>query len=160
MKNSGIEWTHHTFNAWIGCRKVSPACKHCYAETLTNRFGGDFAGTRRLTTDAYWRQPIQWNREAEKSGTRPRVFCASLADVFEDWDGHIHDAKGEIVWHEAAGLTLDMDAVRDRLFDLIIDTPYLDWLLLTKRPENIWDMWPKLFDGKGDVVRPRMENVS
>lgn len=159
VKNSNIEWTDHTFNPWIGCQKVSPACKHCYAETLVNRFGGDFAGTRRLTTDAYWRQPLKWNSEAEKSGTRPRVFCASLADVFENWDGHIHDSKGEVVWHEAAGETLDMNAIRDRLFDLINETPHLDWLLLTKRPENIWDMWPKFFDAHGDVIRPNIKNV-
>lgn len=169
VKNSNIEWTDHTFNPWIGCQKVSPACKHCYAETQVNRFGGHFSAIRRITTDAYWKQPLRWNREAGlykwgaerygKTPRRPRVFCASLADVFEKWDGHIHDSQGEVVWHEAAGETLDMDAIRDRLFDLIRETPNLDWLLLTKRPENIRDMWPKFYDQHGDVIRYPMPNV-
>ncbi len=148
-ENSKIEWTDHTFNPWMGCTKVSPACKHCYAERdMDHRYGkvrwGD-KGTRVLTSEENWRKPLRWNREAGEKGIRYRVFCASLADVFEDWQGHIHDSKGEIVWHEAAGETLDMNAIRYRLFDLIDATPNLDWLLLTKRPENITRMWPKKF---------------
>lgn len=162
-ENSKIEWTDHTFNPWMGCTKVSPACKNCYAERdMDHRYGKvqwGPNGTRVVTGEDNWRKPIRWNREANEKGVRYRVFCASLADVFEDWKGHIHDSKGEIVWHEAAGETLDMNAIRDRLFDLINDTPYLDWLLLTKRPENIWDMWPKFYDANGDVVRHKMNNV-
>jgi len=156
MKDTKIEWATHTFNPWIGCQKVSPGCKFCYAETLVNRFGGDFAKVRRITTDAYWQQPIQWNREAEKSGTRPRVFCASLADVFEDWTGPIHDSKGNRLANDFNGAfrpiqRLDvsltsMNDVRKRLFELIDQTPNLDWLMLTKRPENIWNMWPRKRD--------------
>lgn len=151
MKDTKIEWATHTFNPWIGCQKVSSACKFCYAETLVNRFGGDFAKVRRITTDAYWQQPIQWNREAEKSGTRPRVFCASLADVFEDWDGPIHDSKGNRLANDFNGafrpiqrLDVSLTSVNDvrkRLFWLIDETPNLDWLLLTKRPENIRSMY-------------------
>lgn len=79
-------------------------------------------GTRSVTSDAYWRQPIRWNKQAESEGVRRRVFCASLADVFED---------REELW-----------LWRANLFDLIDETPNLDWLLLTKRPENILKMWP------------------
>ena len=118
--NSKIEWTTHTFNPWWGCTKVSEACKHCYAETWAKRVGQDVWGpkpNRRVMSDSHWKQPIKWNREAAGLADRPRVFCASMADVFEDRD--------ELVAH------------RRRLFNLIEETSNLDWLLLTKRPENV-----------------------
>lgn len=129
--NSKIEWTTHTFNPWWGCTKVSEACKHCYAETWAKRVGQDIWGPkpdRRQLSDAHWRQPLKWNRDAEDLKDRPRVFCASMADVFEDRD--------------------ELVPLRARLFDLIEATPNLDWLLLTKRPQNVkamarWDQdWP------------------
>lgn len=130
-KHSKIEWTHHTFNPWWGCTKVSEACKHCYAETWARRVGSRVWGPkaeRRFFSDSHWKQPLGWNREAEVFGERRRVFCASMSDVFED--------RPELQSH------------RERLFDLIEETPYLDWLLLTKRPKNISRMarwttdWP------------------
>lgn len=125
-ENSAIEWTHHTHNPWVGCTKVSPGCKHCYAERdMDKRRGfarwGDH-GTRVVTSDANWRKPLAWDRKAREAGERHRVFCASLADVFEDRE--------------------DLIGPRERLFDLISDTPHLDWLLLTKRPENLEAMLP------------------
>jgi protein gp37 len=119
MKNSSINWTHHTFNPWQGCSKVSTGCTHCYAESLSNRWGKDIWGpgkARQRTSLAYWKQPIAWNKEASASGERKRVFCASMADVFDEAVPNL--------W-------------RFDLFDLIEKTPHLDWLLLTKRPENI-----------------------
>jgi protein gp37 len=124
MKNSSIEWTHHTFNPWIGCAKVSPGCANCYAETLMHKRLGRVQwgvnGTRVRTSDAYWRQPFKWNREAMDAGVRQRVFCASLADVFEDRP--------------------ELRPWRTHLFAMIQHTPHLDWLLLTKRPENVIEM--------------------
>ncbi len=129
--NSKIEWTTHTFNPWWGCTKISEACKNCYAETWAKRVGQDVWGPkpdRRLMSDNHWKQPLKWNREAEGAGVRPRVFCASMADVYEDRDELIPE--------------------RERLFDLIEATPNLDWLLLTKRPQNVLKMsrwstdWP------------------
>lgn len=121
---SKIQWTTHTFNPWIGCHKVSAECKHCYAEVETfarrerarglELWGVDAA--RHVTSDANWRKPIAWDRAAEKAGERHRVFCASMADVFED--------RPELV------------KPRRRLWHLIEETPQLDWLILTKRPEN------------------------
>lgn len=131
-KNSHIEWTDHTFNPWWGCVRVSPACKHCYAESLATRFGHDVwgvDGARRFLTEANWAQPLKWNAAAQAAGKRARVFCASMADVFED--------------------RRDLDAERLRLWALIAATPWLDWLLLTKRPEAIsalapWgSKWPR-----------------
>lgn len=123
-ENSKIEWTDHTFNPWIGCTKVSPGCDHCYAESLSKRYGwvewGPH-GERKRTSDANWRKPRQWAKAARGTGKRPRVFCASLADVF--------DNQVPPEW-------------RGDLFDLIAATPELDWLLLTKRPENIARMFP------------------
>lgn len=122
-KDSKIEWTDHTFNPWWGCTRVSPGCAHCYAETTGHRFGVEWGKgkTRRPASEKYWREPIEWNRDAELAGIRSRVFCASMADVFD---------------HEAPV------GSRVRLWALIRATPWLDWLLLTKRPENILGMLP------------------
>ena len=121
-ENSKIEWTDHTFNPWEGCQKVGPGCDHCYAETRNARFAGGTAinwgpgAPRRRTSVANWRKPLAWNANHDhffaEHGRRQRVFCASLADVF---DNAVPDA-----WR--------MD-----LFKLIADTPHLDWLMLTKR---------------------------
>ncbi len=124
-KNSQIEWTHHTFNPWWGCTKVSPACDNCYAELWAKRVGQQIWGAdapRRLFNEAHWREPLLWNEEAHLSGRRARVFCASMADVFER--------------------RAELNDQRIRLWALIQRTPWLDWLLLTKRPQNIGGMVP------------------
>jgi protein gp37 len=123
--NSKIQWTDHTFNPWIGCTKVSPGCANCYAETEDKRRGWTPQGwgkgkERKPTSRAYWKQPYKWNAEAKKSGTPAKVFCASLADVFDP------EVPGE--WRKA-------------LFDTITDTPHLIWQLLTKRPEVALDFY-------------------
>jgi protein gp37 len=131
-KNSKIEWTHHTFNPWWGCTRVSEACVHCYAESWSKRLGKSLWGPkaqRRFFGDKHWSEPVKWNEEAKAVGKRARVFCASMADVFEK--------RGEL------------DQWRSELWQLIHDTPDLDWLLLTKRPELVNEMvpwteqWPK-----------------
>ncbi len=127
MENSSIPWTDHTFNPWIGCARVSPGCEHCYAETLMEtrykRVSWGPGGTRVKTSPANWKKPRQWNARADALGIRYRVFCASLADVFE--------SRPELVpW-------------RDELHQLIRDTPNLDWLVLTKRPEIAADYYQR-----------------
>ena len=125
MENSKISWTDHTFNPWWGCVHVSPGCDHCYAETWANRYNPGLwgvDGTRRLFGDNHWNAPVKWNAAAEKAGVRARVFCASMADVFESRD--------------------DVFEARLRLWELIHRTPWLDWMLLTKRPENIMARLP------------------
>lgn len=122
MENSTIEWTHHTFNPWRGCSRVSEGCRNCYAEKMSKRNPsvlGEWGthGTRVIASEAQWKLPLKWNRQAAQDGARRRVFCASMADVFED--------RPELI------------EPRKRLFNLIMETPHLDWLLLTKRPENI-----------------------
>jgi protein gp37 len=124
-KNSDIEWTHHTFNAWWGCDKVSPACVNCYAETWAKRTGFDIWGktsVRRVFGESHWKEPVKWNLEAGKRGVKERVFCSSMADVFEDRP--------------------ELKAEREKLWELIKSTPNLIWLLLTKRPQNILKMAP------------------
>lgn len=130
MKNTSIEWCDHTFNAWEGCTKVSPGCANCYAEARNNRYhaGKNWGpgAPRMIRSDAYWKEPLKWNKEAAdldvqyKRGNfnphvRPRVFCSSLADWLDE-EGPIEQ--------------------RVRLLKLIHDTPNLDWLLLSKRPQN------------------------
>ncbi len=120
-ENSKIEWTDHTFNAWIGCTAVSAACDFCYAEALTDRYGlvewGPHADRRR-TSAANWAKVRRWNRAAADGGKRAKVFCSSLADVFDN--------------HKSI-----LPKWREDLWCLIEETPNLDWLLLTKRPQNI-----------------------
>jgi protein gp37 len=121
---SKIEWTDHTFNPWIGCQKVSPGCDRCYAESMSKRYGWTEwgpHGERKRTSEANWKLPLRWAKAARESGKRPRVFCASLADVF--------DNQAPKQW-------------RDDLWWLILNTQELDWLLLTKRPQNIREMLP------------------
>jgi protein gp37 len=165
MAETTIEWASYTFNPWSGCTKVSPGCANCYAEVNYSvkmrgvKWGPN--GNRIVASDAYWKQPLKWDREAlnaTSGGVRPRVFCASLADVFEDWHGRMLDSKGRVLYWDQDDQTLcatenehddtyrntaTMSDFRRRLFDLINQTPNLDWLLLTKRPENITRMWPR-----------------
>lgn len=89
MENSKIEWTEHTFNPWLGCTKISAACDFCYAESWALRYGfGDlWQGNRRRTSARTWNQVLKWNKAAPLTPgwpKRPRVFCASLADVFDN----------------------------------------------------------------------------
>jgi protein gp37 len=167
-ENTAISWTDHTFNPWIGCTKVSPGCANCYAATQDNlrKWTPDGWGKgkpRKRTSEGNWKDPLKWNRDVTRKhfqqvelrdGTihrgyidrikalqllesdiiaagpaRPRVFCASLADWLDD--------EVPIEWL--------MD-----LLDLIRRTPHLDWLLLTKRPQDfharlqtILDLIPK-----------------
>ena len=125
-RDSAIEWTTHTFYAWWGCTKVSPACRGCYAEGIGKWLWPDPlwgpGADRRMLGDANWKQPLAWDRKAGQAGTRARVFCSSMSDVFED--------------------RRDLDPARERLWALIAATPNLDWLLLTKRPEAVARLVP------------------
>jgi protein gp37 len=165
-ETTGIAWTDATFNPWWGCTKVAAGCQSCYADAFSKRTGRAVwgpNGTRIKTSEKNWREPVKWNREAERAGMRKRVFCASMADVFEDWAGRIlthekEDGQNCVAWWRSdigvcrAGQTTPgcvmgerlatMDDMRADLFKLIDATPWLDWLLLTKRPENIGRMWP------------------
>jgi protein gp37 len=129
-RQTAIAWADATFNPWLGCLRVSPACDHCYAAALAKRTGRRDSHGRDLwhpradrvrTRPAYWAQPIAWNRAALAAGIRRRVFCASMADVF--------DNKPPQAW-------------RADLWALIRATPALDWLILTKRPQNAPAMLP------------------
>lgn len=184
-ENSSIEWCSHTFNPWSGCT-------NCYAEINYSvkmrgvKWGPQ--GNRIVAAESMWKQPLKWDRLAHdaqswasanstRDAERPRVFCASLADVFEDWQGPMLNAKDERLCvgphDEWLGMSaesqkmeerrelrqteshwLSMDNVRSRLFETIRYTPNLDWLLLTKRPENVQRMiceagigaeWPSSF---------------
>ena len=122
---TGIEWTDHTFNPWWGCTRISPACQHCYAETFAARFkvGWGVGAERRPASAKVWSGPLKWNAAAQKAGKRARVFCASMADVFEE--------------------RAELDPLRERLWALIAATPWLDWQLLTKRIDFVHTMVPR-----------------
>ncbi|MFN5515037.1 MAG: DUF5131 family protein [Cyanobacteriota bacterium] len=124
-QQSPIEWTDHTFNPWWGCTKVSAGCAHCYAEAFSNRYGHSVWGPeaeRRFFGEKHWQEPLRWNSAAQQARQRAKVFCASMADVFED--------------------NPKLNPEREKLWRLIQQTPWLDWQILTKRPENILQMSP------------------
>lgn len=128
--DSSGSWWDFTFSPWWGCEKVSAACKHCYAEATDSCKGPYLAGLsgqpptkhwgrdapRLFMSEERWKEPLAWDRKAQRDGRRYRVFCASMCDVFEDRD--------ELVTH------------RDRLWEIAAETPHLIWQVLTKRPEN------------------------
>lgn len=182
-KETSIAWTDHTFNPWRGCTKVHAGCANCYAEKEAKRFPANRGiwgptGTRVRAAAAMWAQPDKWNAEAQAAGERQRVFCASLADVFEKWDGPIHDHQRRILhrcshcgstWpaqtkppcecgadHPVNWLT--MNEMRRDLFELIDRTPWLDWLLVTKRPERIAEFWHPItrLNANGALVLDRV----
>lgn len=168
MENTAIQWATHTFNPWRCCTKVSTGCANCYADAMSGRNPKTLGvwgpgGTRVMAAESYWRQPVKWNKAAAgcSPADRPRVFCASLSDVFEDWQGVMVDASGQQLFEfggwwltdydvplgielAVAGCPLSMSAVRRRLFRLIDSTPNLDWLILSKRPENMLNMMATL----------------
>lgn len=134
---TAISWTDHTFSPFWGCTRVSPACglpvpghedeEHgtCYAETLSNRWGFKIWGQdvgRRTFGEKHWAEPLKWNRAAEKAGKPALVFCGSMCDVMED--------------------RRDLDQERAKLWPLIIRTPWLRWMLTTKRPQNFKRLLP------------------
>lgn len=124
-RHSDISWAPATWNGWIGCEKLSPACDHCYAEALARRYGWAKWGKdepRRRTSEEYWKQPLRWQVEASRTGQRLRVFAFSLADWAED--------------------RRDLDPWRTDFFDLIEATPDLDWMLLTKRANCLTRLLP------------------
>lgn len=152
-----IQWCHATFNPWVGCTKVNEGCKFCYAEMLMDTRYGRVVwgpnGTRSLTKT--WGDPLRWNRQAARDGERRKVFCASLADVFEGFEGPVLTSKSAALWRDRQGRLSDaeasgfdpweivttLDPLRSNLFKLIDRCQSLDFLLLTKRPENVRPMW-------------------
>jgi protein gp37 len=143
-EHTNIAWCDHTFNAWIGCAKVSAACKFCYAEIETfprvqRGRGLELWGVnaaRHVTSDANWAQVRRWNRAAIEAGERRRVFVNSMSDVME--------RPGDPVAAEK------IDLARGLLYELIDDCQGLDFLLLTKRPENYLRLLPQ-----GWLTNPR-----
>jgi protein gp37 len=120
--DTNISWTDHTFNPWIGCSKVSPACDECYAEARDKRFShgahwGPHAPRQRTAT-SNWKLPAKWNREVHSGGACDKVFCGSLCDIADN--------------HPSI-----LQAWRDDLAEIVLNTPNLDWQFLTKRPQNL-----------------------
>jgi protein gp37 len=146
--DSKIEWTRHTFNPWWGCTKVHDGCKHCYAEATDKHWArkgskGHWGprNPRRMILGE-WSKPAQWNASAKAAGEIHRVFCASMCDLFEDYDGPVVDQTGNPVALRSGAGNWTVPLLRDRVFSIIDTMPNLLWLLLTKRPENIRRMVP------------------
>lgn len=117
----------HTWNRWWGCLKIAPECQYCYAETFAKRIGKDIWGPatntdRWILSDKKLKEPYIWNKAAQTQGHRHNVFCSSMSDIFEE--------------------NAVLDAPRQEVWEIINNTPWLNWLLLTKRPGNILKMAP------------------
>lgn len=160
-ERTGITWTDKTWSPWRGCAKVSEGCKNCYAEGMSGRNPkvlGEWGtnGTRIVNAD--WRKPKKWSDEAAANGDRCLIF-PSLCDPFEDYQYQMSDHRGNLL-NRSVDLPVTMDYTRGSFFDLIDTTPAADWLLLTKRPENISEMWPKELDRVGGPeLSKHRENV-
>jgi protein gp37 len=147
MKNTTIEWADHTYNPWWGCSEIPgpkgkpSACDHCYAKGVAGRFAHIFAENLliQISTSTVWgpesdrlvwpqdsdknREPLAWNRQAERKGERHRVFCLSMGDIMERNDLLIEPRK--------------------KVFELVEKTPFLDWMFLTKRPQEYKHFLPE-----------------
>jgi protein gp37 len=153
-ETTGIEWADKTWNPWIGCVEVSPGCEQCYARTDQDERRGrakwgteNAGGTRSKTSEKYWNDPIRWNEEAKRLGLRYKVF-PSLCDPFEDFSGQIKDHKQQpleiqsIAGDVNSWVPMQLEHLRRDFYRIIAETPYIDWLLLTKRVENVPRMVP------------------
>lgn len=163
-RDSAIEWTTHSWNGWRGCIRVSEGCRFCYAEAGSKRnplvlgqWGAD--GHRTVAAESYWAQLAKWDRSAGKAGERHRVFSLSYGDFWEDWNGPMVDTQKRRLHVALSGKwrpegmspiedsdwrPLTMMDVRSRALDVMLETEHLDFLLLTKRPENIPGMLAKM----------------
>ena len=177
-ETTGIEWAHSTVNIWEGCTKVSPACKHCYAETnspvraMETRIGEALQvepsedGKRRLKmwgVDGFRYETANWERELRRLNRRERhmreqfgedhrrrrIFINSLSDTFEDWQGPVYRLEDG----KPVVVAQSLDGVRQRFFRVAEECTELDILLLTKRPENVLGMVPMLWAGSNDFAR-------
>ncbi len=147
---SKIEWCDSTFNPWIGCTKISPACDHCYAANMMDtrrhvvQWGAGNA--RKRTSVANWNQPLRWN-------AKTLAQCGACG-----WRGEWATVGSLLCCPECGAGERAIKRVRRRVFcasladwldnevpiewvgdllDLIRRTPHLDWLLLTKRIGNL-----------------------
>jgi protein gp37 len=139
-KETNIAWTSHTYNPVWGCTEVSIGCDFCYARVLDARWGESHWGKgvpRREFGDKHWAEPLKWDKDAAREGVKSKVFCASMADVMDD------------EWPEGT---------RERLWELIDNTPNLIWQLLTKRPHRYHRYLPAAFKHRNVWLGTSAEN--
>jgi protein gp37 len=127
-QNSAIEWTETTWNPLTGCTKISPGCKHCYAERMALRLQAmgqaNYANGFRLTLQEHMLEvPLRWRK--------PRlVFVNSMSDLFhkdtpEDFIFRVFDVMRRASWHVFQVLTKRSDRLRKL-------SRRIDW------PDNLW----------------------
>lgn len=176
-ENSKIEWCTHSASPWHGCQHAGdhPGCQRCYAEAMAKRnpktLGVWGPNGTRVVSKSFAANCRRWNKQAEAAGVRQSVF-PSICDPFEDWQGRLHFVEKDqdtgatentVAWwrrdigvcragqttvgHVLGERLATMDDLRRDLFRVIDSCPWLDFLLLTKRPENVRRMWPYLWGG-------------
>ena len=137
MENTGVGWADDSWGPWWGCHKISEECQFCYAcledvfySKGVSHFDTHILRPRRFFGEAHWKQPLAFNRAAERTGRRRQVFCASMCDVLE---------RLPVEHPSYAGV----EEARARMWELVEQTPWLDWMLCTKRPEEFQNFLPK-----------------
>lgn len=172
-RNSKIQWTHHTANFWWGCVRIAEGCRHCYAEAQSRRWGRAAWGPDRPRqfVRSIWSDLPRWNAAARDAGVRQRVFVSSMSDFFER-DALVTNADGDFLYYDddptrptpdaGSGRTLlTIAGLRRAALRLIDQCDWLDFLMLTKRPQNIRPAWllaadaPSRRRGEGRTVERR-----
>lgn len=128
MAQSKIEWTESTWNPLTGCNKISPGCKHCYAERMAKRLQAmgqpNYVNGFKLTMHPQaLEKPLEWK-------TPQVIFVNSMSDLFHkevplDFIQQVFDVMKRADWHQFQVLTKRSE----RLLEL---SPKLDWA------DNIW----------------------
>jgi len=125
---SSIEWTESTWNPLTGCTKISPGCKHCYAERMAKRLQAMgqpnyFNGFKLAVHEHVLEKPLEWK-------TPQVIFVNSMSDLFHqdvpmDFIHKTFDTMRRAYWHQFQVLTKRSE----RLLEL---SPQIEW------PGNVW----------------------
>ncbi|MCA9094232.1 MAG: phage Gp37/Gp68 family protein [Planctomycetaceae bacterium] len=132
-ENSKIEWTDATWNPVRGCTKISPGCKHCYAETFAERFRGvpnhpyEQGFDLRLVPEKLT-EPISWSKPQ-------MVFVNSMSDLFhkdvpDEYIVLVAKVMAAASWHTFQVLTKRSERMRDLLLtklDFAAKLPHIWW---------------------------------
>lgn len=150
-KTTGIEWADHTASPWHGCQHAlmsdgteHPGCLNCYAERMAKRnpkilgeWGPD--GTR-VISKSFVEKCRRWNKDARREGVRHRVF-PSMCDPFEDGDAMVIDQDGFAIVPDGELQRIGQRELTRQMLELADECPWLDFVLLTKRPQKVRTNW-------------------
>jgi len=153
-----IQWCDATINAWHGCARVNTGCLHCFAERQAGRFGVEWGAKVPRRYIPSWRKTLaKVAARARREGRKLKVFINDMSDLFDGHDGDVVDAAGRLLWihHDTEWISESVghnntasvrslkiaDLRRQVFFEIDRYADCLNFLLLTKRPQNIPKQW-------------------